>query len=281
MKDRTQLPHLIKLLDDDTPLVREAVIKALAGFGASLETELERLGIRASHIETLPIRRILENNRREEIKESWPRWFSIKGDKERLEEAMGMIVELQYGRTTARELPSVLDGLANECRSSAQRLDAMALAGFLFREKSLRGVDQGDYYNPLNSNITYVITEKRGIPISLACIYILVGHRLGLAIEGCNFPGHFLAIAPVQKTRVLVDCYNGGRTIDQQDLATLDARISMKNILQLECYSAAIVARVMRNLKAAYEHVRDAENARLIDSLLEMMNSEGSLSPLQ
>lgn len=43
MLDRTQLPHLIKLLDDDSPWVREQVLDALAAFGDNLEEELVSL----------------------------------------------------------------------------------------------------------------------------------------------------------------------------------------------------------------------------------------------
>lgn len=37
-----------------------------------------------------------------------------------------------------------------------------------------------------------MLATGRGLPISLAVIYVDVGSRLGLECEGVNFPGHFL-----------------------------------------------------------------------------------------
>ncbi|MBM2846975.1 MAG: hypothetical protein HW407_2287, partial [Bacteroidetes bacterium] len=58
-------------------------------------------------------------------------------------------------------------------------------------------------------------------------------------------------------------------------------KVSLKDILRLECRASAIVARVVRNLKSAYEHERRPENVRLMDFLLQMMTAEEGLSPLQ
>jgi hypothetical protein len=281
MVDRSQIPYLVRLLEDDSPAVRAEVLHALESFGPLLESELHQSGITLTRSQAHPIQHVLDRSRRELLRASWKEWFSVRGDKKRLETALGMIIDFQDGKGSSLQLAPLLDSLALEYRNGNAALNPIGLARFLFRERGLGGVEQADYYNPLNSNLVYVITERRGIPIALACIYILVGYRLGLAIEGCNFPGHFLAIAPAERSRVLVDCYNGGRTIGEEDLANIDARVSLKDILRLECRGAAIIARVLRNLKTAYEHAGNADNASLMDDLLRMMNADGSLSTLQ
>jgi regulator of sirC expression with transglutaminase-like and TPR domain len=271
--EKSQLPYLVRLLDDDTPEVREAVLRAFERFGESLDRELERLGIALSRQDAAPIQHLLERGRRVSVRNAWPGVFSVRPDKQRLETAMGMIIELQDGASAAARLPLVLDRLARDFRVGAQHADALSLARFLFRENDLRGVGQDNYLDPFNSNLIHVLEHKTGLPISLACIYILVADRLGLEVEGCNFPGHFLTIVHARQSRVLVDCYNGGRTIDQGDLASIDSRVSMKDILRLECNSNAIIARVLRNLKSAYEHVRDLDNVHLVEELLAITQS--------
>jgi hypothetical protein len=274
MKDIvSQLPYLVRLLDDDSPAVRETVLRELGRFGPSLEQEIDALGIVLTPRQSAPIQSLLERGRREELRKVWSGWFGLKQDKLRLETALSMIVELQQGKSAGRRLPGMLDHLANEYGRSGEKGDALRLATFLFKEKGLSGVSQEEYLNPLNSNLLHVIEERKGLPISLACIYILVGHRLNLSIEGCNFPGHFLAVAPSHCSRVLVDCYNGGRTIDQHDLSGIGTSVTMKDLLRLECGSWDIVARVLRNLRSAYEHTGNTENVRLMTALLEMMNT--------
>lgn len=43
MPDTKQLPHLLKLLDDDSPRVQRSITEALKAFGVNLEIELARL----------------------------------------------------------------------------------------------------------------------------------------------------------------------------------------------------------------------------------------------
>lgn len=52
--------------------------------------------------------------------------------------------------------------------------------------------DDSQYYQRDNSCIDRVLATGRGLPISLAVIYVDIGRRLGLDCEGVNFPGHFL-----------------------------------------------------------------------------------------
>ncbi len=271
---KSQLPYLVRLLDDESPAVREEVLKAIEDIGPGLDKELETLGISLSRDQAAPIQHMLDKGRRKQFRTAWRGWFALKGDKRRLETALQTIVALQDGRTAAEELPDLLDGLAERYRLQTPVPDALGLSQFLFRKEGLRGVEQSHYLNPLNSNLVYVISEKKGLPISLACVFLLVGHRLGLSVEGCNFPGHFLVIAPVESKRVLVDCYNSGRMIDESDLAIIDARVSMKDLLQLECRSHDIIARVLRNLVNAYNQTGNPANARLMTEALSMMSAE-------
>jgi regulator of sirC expression with transglutaminase-like and TPR domain len=275
--DPKLLQSLVRLLDDETPEVRSEVLGAFGQFGQWLDKDLAEMGISLTREESAPILHILNKGRRMAVRNSWSDWFSLTNDKDRLETAMALIVELQDGAAASARLPRLLDQLASDFHPEENGGDALGLARFLFKDRHLRGVGQEDYLHPLNSNLVYVIEEKRGLPISLSCVYILVGKRLGMTIEGCNFPGHFLTITSAHHGRLLVDCYNGGRTIDQSDLASIDSRVSMKEILRLECRSADIIARVLRNLKSAYEHTRDADNLRLMDELLEMMRDERTM----
>lgn len=271
---KSQLPYLVRLLDDESPGVRQEVLRALEEIGPGLEGDLEALGIRLRREEEAPIRHLLEKGRRRDFRAAWRAWFVLKGDKQRLEAALQAIVVLQDGRRVAAELPDLIDELAEAYQRKSPVPDALGLSGFLFGDDGIKGVGQSDYLNPLNSNLVYVITEKKGLPISLACVFVLVGHRLGLSIEGCNFPGHFLTIAPVQTRRVVVDCYNGGRMIDESDLAGMGGPVSMKDLLGLECRSAEIIARILRNLVNAYNQLGNAPNARLMTEALSVMAAE-------
>ncbi|MBI4547404.1 MAG: hypothetical protein HY707_05465 [Ignavibacteriae bacterium] len=273
MPNPKQLPHLIKLLEDDSPTVRNSVLKELASFGSSLEVELARQTIVLTPDQKEVVQQLLEDQRRTWLRKNWSRWFTFEHDKQRLEAALSLLAQFLNGFKHRLSVKNLLDRLAKEYIATHKRHNARTLANFLFKEQRLRGTVPDDYFNPQNSNLIYVIENKRGIPISLASVYILVGYRLGLKIEGCNFPGHFLAIVYTGEKKIIVDCFSGGRFIDEETLANLDTPVQVKleHLTNLECSADEIITRMLRNLINAYQLKKDEANLQLMKELLEMI----------
>ena len=146
-----------------------------------------------------------------------------------------------------------------------------ALAEFLFRVRGLAGAVE-EYYAPRNNDLVHVITAREGLPISLVCVYILVAHRLGMSVEGCNLPGHFLALATHGGRKFVVDCFNRGLILLDADLARLSSAAPVKtaDLAGLECDAGAILGRVLRNLGRSFRRIQDgqaAEDAALLERL--------------
>jgi hypothetical protein len=279
MPDPKQLPHLIKLLGDDSDIVQQSVLRELELFGPALDKELLRQNIKTTTHERKLIDNLIHEHSSNWLREQWSSWLAIPDDKLKLESALGMISEFQNGRGYPMKLTPLLNLLAEEFDAHYSRRNARYLADFLFQKKQLRGATPEEYYKPENSNLVQVIEQKRGIPISLASIYILVAHRLELPVEGCNFPGHFLAKATIQKKTFIVDCYDGGKFLSDRDLASLNTPIPLTvvDICRLECNAEIMIARVLRNLVNAYRQVQNEPDAELMASLLESFtqSSEG------
>ena len=91
-----------------------------------------------------------------------------------------------------------------------------ALTQFLGRDLRLRG-NEHDYYQYGNSLLPSVIETRLGIPISLALVYILVGRRAGIAIDGVGLPGHFL----VRHGEVIFDPFHVGRRVTVEECVAL------------------------------------------------------------
>ena len=80
-----------------------------------------------------------------------------------------------------------------------------------FEELGFAG-NVNDYYDPDNSFIHLVLRTRRGIPISLAVIWLELAQGLGLDAEGVNFPGHFLVKVHLSEPRqgqVVIDPFTG------------------------------------------------------------------------
>lgn len=275
MPDPNQLQYLIKLLDDDSRTVQETVIKELRSFGPDLQRQLQKQQIELEPSAAHVIEKLLDDDNRIWILETWSSWLSIPNDKDKLEIALNILAQFQYRRTHAVSLTRLLDLITKQFNIYFPNGDEMDLCHFLFQAYKIRGATK-DYYNPFNSNLIYVINEQRGLPISLACVFILIGYRLGFDIQGCNFPGHFLTIVSLENEKILIDCFDGGRILKDGDLRNPDPEhpLGFADILKLECDAVSIINRILMNLIHAYQEYGQEYHAHLMAQLLEMMRDE-------
>jgi len=175
-----------------------------------------------------------------------------------------LIARQEYPDLDSTDYLGQLDDMALELRrrgatEGGEVAAIQALNQYLFQDLGFRG-NQRDYYDPRNSFLNDVLDRRMGIPISLSVVYLEVGRRLGLALEGVAFPGHFLVKLALPEGEVMLDPYAQGVSLGVQELEeraeqTLGAhgllRIPLSALLQ-GTGNKAILARMLRNLKAIY-----------------------------
>ena len=130
---------------------------------------------------------------------------------------------------------------------------------YLFQELGFAG-NSDDYYDPRNSYLNEVLDRKLGIPITLAVLFIELGRRLGLPLNGVSFPGHFLVKCALRDGAVILDPYAKGASLGIKDLQKRlrvlsgGKDISPEAVMRLLTVAqpADIIARMLRNLKAIY-----------------------------
>ena len=140
----------------------------------------------------------------------------------------------------------------------------VALNRFLFDELGF-SANAADYYDARNSFLNEVIDRKRGIPITLAVVYIEIGRRVGLPLQGVAFPAHFLVKCPLREGTVVLDPYAKGVSLSLDDLKrrvkSLREGSEPPNSVLAGLLAAAsnkdILVRILRNLKGIYTHHRE------------------------
>ncbi len=274
--DPRELPALLRLLDDDSPVVRNAVTERLAAFGPELGAELAALDRTPDPGARDLLREVLSGPRRVWLREVWPSWFHLAGDAARIEAALSLLAEFLGGFLHRRRLGSLLDELAEVFRASDRSLDPKGLARFLFTDRGLEGDDE-NYYHPDRSDLVDVIEGGRGIPISLTLIYVLVGRRLGLDIQSCNFPGHFLARVRQDGEIRFVDCFHEGRFLSEADFLRADPQYpeALHEVLHEGVSSETVIARVLNNLTRAFHDEGAVENRELMRELARPLREGG------
>ena len=142
---------------------------------------------------------------------------------------------------------------------------------FFFQELGFAG-NVNHYYDPNNSYLHAVLATRRGIPITLAVLYIELATQIGLTAGGVSFPGHFLVKLRMPQGEVVIDPFTG-HSLSRDELDELLAPYKRNRGLQgdfdtplglfLQTATARdVLARMLRNLKEV--HRSAGETKRLL-----------------
>ncbi|MDH4175466.1 MAG: tetratricopeptide repeat protein, partial [Betaproteobacteria bacterium] len=157
----------------------------------------------------------------------------------------------------------------------------VALNRFLFDDLGYSG-NADNYYDPRNSYLNEVLDRRTGIPITLSVLYLEIGWRVGLELEGVSFPGHFLVRLRVPGAMLVLDPFSGGEALAETDLRERLQRVIPEgaaggvpvDALPLDPFlepagKRQILARLLRNLKGIYREKDQPQ--RLLDVLSRML----------
>ncbi|HEX9942838.1 MAG TPA: transglutaminase-like domain-containing protein [Thermoanaerobaculia bacterium] len=138
------------------------------------------------------------------------------------------------------------------------------LSGFLTEEVGLRG-NAEDYYDPRNSYLNEVLARGLGIPITLALVYMEVGRRAGVPLEGVGFPGHFLVRHSLHAD-LLFDPFDQGRALTLDDCREMLEKVSGGSLtfdtrLLRPSTPRQILIRMLNNLRGVYLHRGEVQRA--------------------
>lgn len=137
---------------------------------------------------------------------------------------------------------------------------------YFFQELGFAG-NVNDYYDPRNSYLHQVLETRRGIPITLALLYIEIAQQVGIDARGVAFPGHFLAKLKLPQGEVVIDPFSGqslSREALEERLAPYRRRQGLVGDFEaplglfLQAASGRdVLARMLRNLKEIHRSAED------------------------
>ena len=205
-----------------------------------------------------------------------------------LAEAALLIARVAYPDLDVQRYLRRIDDLARHLRARVAE-DASAgdlivgLNRFLFEEQGF-APNVEDYYDPRNSFLNDVLERRVGIPISLSVLYMEVGARVGLPLQGVSFPGHFLVKCQVETGMVILDPYCGGVSLSLHDLQqrlreVRGGEVSRAIIagMLVAANKREILARMLRNLKKIYlDKQQHARALAIIDWIVALRPGEAT-----
>lgn len=166
-----------------------------------------------------------------------------------------------------------LDQLASKCREhiekSANLKQEEALIEYLGQLCRFRGNDK-NYYAVGNSSIHCLLKTKKGLPITLSILYVLIGRRIGIDISGVALPGHFIAGIEKGDETVYLDPYNRGKLMSREECKSLVRRSGypFSSDMLDSVDSKAIFFRILNNLKFVFQREGKEEEEQAVDAMI-------------
>jgi regulator of sirC expression with transglutaminase-like and TPR domain len=188
-----------------------------------------------------------------------------------LTEAAVAVAQDEHPGLDPQAVLSDIDELAERLKrrlpADAMPLQRLRLLNhYFFNELGFAG-NVNDYYDPGNSYLHVVLLTRRGIPITLALLYLELAQQVGLHARGVSFPGHFLVKLKLAQGEVVIDPFSG-RSLSKEELderllpyrreqgLTGDFEVPLGLFLQ-PATAREILARLLRNLKEIHRGAQD------------------------
>lgn len=217
----SQWKALINLLGDEDPGIYRTVREKIVSAGGEAEAWLRPHRLSSDPVLRRRAQEIMRHFDRQEA-DTWFLGFCLKhGEEFDLEEGVWLLALTQYPDINVEAYRALMDNFAAELR---ERIDPnettkeilSTINNYLFDELGFTG-DEENYYDPQNSYLNRVIDRRKGNPINLSLVYLLLARRLQLPMAGIGLPGHFICRYQSTSDEIYVDAFHHGKFLTKAD----------------------------------------------------------------
>ena len=199
---------------------------------------------------------------------------------EDLLEGMWAIATYQYPELSMEKLRQDVEQIYYEVwleiRDGMHPMDQIKTLNSVIFGKLKFGANTKHFHSASNSMLNIVIDLKKGNPISLCVIYLLVAQKLNLPIWGVNLPNLFILTYKSGNMQFYINVFNRGLVFSRVDIDNYIAQFNFpqNEIFYQPCNNLDIIRRVLRNLTLAFEKVGDDDKVKEIERALQEMMRE-------
>jgi regulator of sirC expression with transglutaminase-like and TPR domain len=269
-----QREAIIRLLGDSDPETVNLTKEQLVQGGAESIPDLRDLLSTGDQQVALHVREILTEIEIRQAKGSFEEICLKISDLSDLEQASWYLAQIFQPGLNIDSYRKTIDAWGHElrdrlslCQSDTSR--AMAMAQLFGKDLGFRG-NENDYYNARNSLLPCVMDSKLGIPISLSLLYMVVGRRASLVVEGINLPGHFV----VRYGGILLDPFHEGRILTTSDCAQIlsDQNRTLHQDHLQTAHPKLILVRTLANLLYIFQHEQNGPLHKMLTQWIQLLH---------
>ncbi len=278
----SELKALVSLLDDEDKQVSAHVEEKILSLGKIaipfLEKEWE-----SNLNPTLQsrIEEIIHTLQYDLVKERLRNWY--ESEEQDLLTGMWIIATYQYPDIPLEKLKQELEQIYYETwlefRPDLYAYDQVKLINSVIFNKLKFGANTKNFHSPGNSMINIVLETRRGNPITLCVIYMLVAQKLKLPVHGVNLPNLFILTYKEKNLQFYINAFNRGLIFSKQDIENYINELHLVSQASFfePCSNLEIIRRALRNLVMSFEKMSEHAKAEEVKLLLIEISDGGDL----
>lgn len=267
-RHRPDFETLLRLLDDPSAPVHEALVSAFREQGREAVVQLRAIAGDAANPLAKHAAGMLRDLGDDDYVGAFIRY--IHSGATDLETGCFLFEKILHTTVSTKDFEEPLDAMASRVRDllskdMSVRESCRIINRVIFHEWGYRG-DQNIFLHPDGSLVGRVLESRRGIPISLCIIYLLVARRCGVHIDPVGLPGRFmLGSRTGEPDGFFIDCYDGGvfRSRSEVKLILLQNGLPATDDFLAPVGTSEILCRCCRNLTSQLEAAKDPVNSEI------------------
>ncbi len=161
-----------------------------------------------------------------------------------------------------------------EYRDQMSPTEKVKVMNNLFYNTMGFGPNTKNFHSPANSMISVVLENKRGNPITLCVIYMIIAQKLGMPVYGVNLPNLFVLTFTQGNVQFYINVFNRGIIFSKTDIEHYITQLKLKQnkTFYEPCSNQDIVQRVLRNMILSYEKSGDSDRSQELERVLEAIS---------
>ena len=131
-----------------------------------------------------------------------------------------------------------------------------------------------NFHSATNSMINVVIDTRKGNPISLCVVYMLIAQKLKMPVWGVNLPNLFILTYKTEESQFYINAFNKGLIFTKSDIDNYISHLNLSSnsIFYEPCSNIDIIRRVLRNMIISFEKIGDSDKVKELNILLNILD---------
>jgi len=177
--------------------------------------------------------------------------------------------DLEY-ETIKEKIEQVYFEVWREFKTDLHPYDQVKILNSVFFSNLKFSANTRNFHAISNSMINAVLESKKGNPISLCVIYMLIAQKLSLPIYGVNLPNLFILVYKTPVFQFYINVFNKGIIFSKEDIDNYIQQLNLppSPLFYDPCTNLDIVKRVLRNMIVSFEQGGDNQRAEEVKMLL-------------